>query len=287
MISRKKTRKRLIWITVLVLLAALLVYALFFRQAKAVYEEETAKTQDIVTYYSFSGNIEPGDTEVVTTTSPMKVKTIYVKEGDLVEEGDNIIAPKNGDKLEAGITGTVTDIFVEKDDTVGSGKDLFRIADYANPVVSIRVDEYDVGSLQAGMTATVYIHALDKTLQGTVTEIDQEATVEDSIAYYDAKVSVPQDGTLLMGMTAEVTVIKDKAEMATTLSVKAIQFDESSQPYVFCYSRGEEIVRQPLLLGINNGSIVQVVDGVKSGETVLIPKEDAVALMPFQAMRSR
>ena len=35
---------------------------------------------------------------------------------------------------------------------------------------------------------------------------------------------------------------------------------------------GDEIVRQSVLLGINNEYHWQIKDGVKSGETILIPK---------------
>jgi len=173
------------------------------------------------------------------------------------------------------------------DDTVSAGRDLFRIADYDHPFVTIRVDEYDVGALSVGMEVTVYVQALDQTLIGTISEIGREAEVSGSIAYYEAKVSVPQDGTLRMGMSAEVTALKDKALSATTVTLSSIQFDEDNKPFVYCYSRGEEIVRQPVMLGINNGSIVQVLDGVKSGETVLIPKKDTIVLTPMAGMRDR
>ncbi len=285
--TRKKRKRKIIWGVLLLALVLIAVYGLFFRPRPAPYDEEAAKTQDIVTYYSFSGNVEPGDEKVVTATTPVRVKSLPIEEGTLVEEDDDIIVPKSGSRVEAGMAGTLAEIYVDVDDTVPTGRDLFRIADYDHPVIAFRVDEYDVGALELGMEVTVYVHALDKTLTGTITEIGREANVSGNIAYYDAKVSVPQDGTLRMGMSAEVTVLKDKAEMATTISLKAVQFDEGSQPYVYCYSRGEEIVRQPLLLGIDNGSIVQVLDGIKSGETVLIPKDDSLAVMPFRNLRDQ
>ncbi len=285
--SRKKRIRKIIWGVLLLVLALVVAYGIFLRPKAARYDEETAKTQDIVTYYSFSGNVEPGDEKIVTSTSPVRVKSLPIEEGTVVTEDDDIIIPKSGSRVEAGMDGVLAEIYVDVDDTVPSGRDLFRIADYDHPVVAFRVDEYDVGALSLGMEVTIYVHALDKPLKGTITEIGREANVSGNIAYYDAKVSVPQDGTLRMGMSAEVTVLKDKAEMATTISIKAIQFDEGSEPYVYCYSRGEEIVRQPLLLGINNGSIVQVLDGVKSGETVLIPRDDSLAMMPFRNLRDQ
>ncbi len=285
--SRKKRTRKIIWGALFLALALIAAYGLFLRPQQAVYDEETAKTQDIVTYYSFSGNVEPGDEKVVTASSPVRVKTLPIEEGAVVKEDDDIIIPKSGSRVEAGMNGVLAEIYVNVDDTVATGKNLFRIADYDHPVVAFRVDEYDVGALSIGMEVTVYINALNKTLTGNISEIDREATVNGNIAYYDAKVSVPQDGTLRMGMSAEVTVLKDKALMATTITLNAVQFDEDNQPYIYCYSRGEEIVRQPLLLGINNGTIVQVLDGVKSGETVLIPKGDVVMITPMAAMRNR
>jgi multidrug efflux pump subunit AcrA (membrane-fusion protein) len=285
--THKKRKRKIIWIALFLVLALIVAYGIFLRPRKPKYDTETAKTQDIVTYFSFSGNVEPGDEKVVTSTSPVRVKSLPIEEGATVKEDDDIIIPKNGSHVEAGMAGVLAEIYVDVDDTVPSGRDLFRIADYDHPVVAFRVDEYVVGALSTGMEVSVYVNALDKTLTGTITEIGREANVTGNIAYYDAKVSVPQDGTLRMGMSAEVTALKDKAEMATTISLKAVQFDEGSEPYVYCYSRGEEIVRQPVLLGINNGSIVQVLDGVKSGETVLLPKDETMAVMPFRSLRNQ
>lgn len=285
--THKKRKRKIIWIAIFLVLALIVAYGIFLRPRKPNYDTETAKTQDIVTYYSFSGNVEPGDEKVVTSTSPVRVKSLPIEEGTVVKEDDDIIIPKSGSRVEAGMDGVLAEIYVDVDDTVPSGRDLFRVADYDHPVVAFRVDEYDVGALSAGMEVSVYVSALNKTLTGTITEIGREANVSGNIAYYDAKVSVPQDGTLRMGMSAEVTALKDKAEMATTISLKAVQFDEGSEPYVYCYSRGEEIVRQPVLLGINNGSIVQVLDGVKPGETVLLPKDETMAVMPFRSLRNQ
>lgn len=283
----KKRKKRILYLSICILLVAFAGYSMFLRPRPVPYNQETAKTQDIITHYSFSGNVEPGDEKIVAASSPIRIKTLPIKEGEAVVEDEDIIIPKSGDRIEARLSGILTDIYVEEDETVQSGRNLFRIADYDNPVVSIRVDEYDVGALSTGMEVTVYVHALDKSLTGTISKIDREAKVSGSIAYYDAKVSVPQDGTLRMGMSAEVTVLKDQALSATTVTLNAIQFDDDSKPFVFCYSRGEEIVRQPVILGINNGSIVQVLDGIKSGETVLIPKDNTLSFPQMPAMGNR
>ena len=277
--ARKKWRKWII-ILIIIVIAAVVCVWLLGRGKAAAYDEETARTQDIVTYYTFSGNIEPKDISVVTASSANKVSSLSVEEGDLVEEEDLLLKTQSGAKYEADISGTVTDVHVEKGDVFPAGAELVRIADYANPVVPIKVDEYDLKALSAGMEVSVEVQALGRTLTGVISSIDQEATVSNNIAYYMAKVAVPQDGTLKMGLSCEVKVPKESALTATTITMNAVQFDDDQQPYVYCYNRGNEVVRQDIVLGVNNGSYVQVLDGIKSGETILIPKDSSMMFMP-------
>ena len=55
------------------------------------------------------------------------------------------------------------------------------------------------------------------------------------------------------------------------MSIEAVQYDENGKPFVYCYDRNDEIVKQTVLLGINDGTIVEIKDGIRSGETVLVP----------------
>lgn len=274
----RKIRRVLIWALVLMILAAAVM--LFLRQkGENAYTTETARTQDIVTYYTFSGNIEPDSAKTVTAMQRGTVKELLLAEGDQVEEDDAVLQPKSGAKYEAPMDGTISDIYVKEDDDFSPGDALFRVADYAHPILKIKVDEYDVSALEKGMKVSVKVHATGQTLEGEIVRIAQEATVSGDIAYYEAKIALPQDGNLVMGLTCEVTVPRESALNATTVSMGAIQYDDNGKPYVYCYSRGNEIVTQTVLLGINNGTIVEIKDGVKSGETILIPSADSRLVM--------
>lgn len=280
-----KAHKRLRWVLSLVVLAAIVCIAVLVGTQKKTnqYTEEIARTQDIVTYYTFSGNLEPGDAQVVYASGRGTVKELLKQEGDLVEDEEAVLQPKSGSKIESTMDGTISDLYVDVDDTYAPGDELFRVADYAHPVLKIKVDEYDISALSKGMEVTVTVQATGKQLTGEITRIAQEATVENDVAYYVVEISVPQDGSLVMGLTCEVAVLRESALNATTVSMDAIQYDENNKPYVYCYSRGDEIVQQTVLLGINNGSIVEIKDGVKSGETILIPKTITYPMMNMGA----
>ena len=271
MVKVKKHGKRVIAAVVVLLLLAAAALSLW-RGQEEQFTEEIARTQDIVTYYTFSGNLEPGDAQVVTAAGRGTVRELLKAEGDVVEAEEDVLQPRSGSRIEAPIAGTISDLYVEEDDDYAPGDELFRVADYAHPVLKIKVDEYDLSALRVGMAVDVTVHATGAQLTGLITRIAQEATVENDVAYYEAEISVPQDGTLVMGLTCEVSVLRDSALNATTVTLDAIQYDEENEPFVYCYSRGDEIVRQRVTLGINNGVIVEVKDGVKSGETILLPK---------------
>ena len=281
----RKSRKVWKWVIgILVVLAVAAVVMLsLLQRSTPQYTEEIAKTQDIITYYTFSGNLDPGDAQVVVARSRGTVKELLKDEGDTVEYEVAVIKPKSGIKIESSMAGTISDMYVKVDDDYTPGTELFRVADYARPLLKIKVDEYDISALQKGMEVTVTVQATGKTLTGSITRIAQEATVVNDIAYYEVEISVPQDGSLVMGLTCEVSVLRESALNATTVSMDAIQYDESNKPYVYCYSRGNEVVRQSVLLGINNGVLVEVRDGVKSGETILLPKTVDFPMMPMRS----
>ena len=62
--------------------------------------------------------------------------------------------------MTAPISGVITAMNVEEGDTyLGEGKALFTIADEQNYIVSASVDEYDISSISADMTAAVIVEA--------------------------------------------------------------------------------------------------------------------------------
>ena len=129
-----------------------------------------------------------------------------------------------------------------------------------------------------GQAADVTVLSTGKMLTGTITRIAQEATVSGDLAYYEVTMTVPQDGTLAMGLSCEIRVLYQSVKNVTTVSIDAIQYDSDGKPFVYCYDRKDDIVQQRVTLGINNGSIVEIVDGIRTGEAVLIPVKNTMEM---------
>ena len=129
-----------------------------------------------------------------------------------------------------------------------------------------------------GQAADVTVLSTSKMLTGTITRIAQEATVSGDMAYYEVTMTVPQDGTLAMGLSCEIRVLYQSVKNVTTVSIDAIQYDSDGKPFVYCYDRKDDIVQQRVTLGINNGSIVEIIDGIRTGEAVLIPVKNTMGM---------
>lgn len=282
----KKRMKKLIPLLVVLVIVIAAAY-LFFRRGDAInYTEETARTQDIDTCYTFSGNLEPGDAEVICATARGTVKEWYFEEGDLVEKDDVVLLTTGGTRVKSTASGTISDLYVEEDDSFSMGEALLRVADYAHPLLHIRVDEYDVAAIRKGQQVSIKVQATGEKLTGTVSRIAQEATVVNDVAYYEAEIAVEAGADVKMGLTCEITVPRESVDSAVTLSMDAIQYDDDGKPFVYMYDRNDRLIQQSVILGINNGIIVEIRDGVRSGETVLIPPAGMTELMK-QMMQTR
>lgn len=88
--ASKRNQKRNVAIIIFISLAVVTGVILFMRPKdnSGGYTEETAKISDIVTYYSFSGNLEASDEKNIIADKMIKIKEFNVKEGDYVKAGD-------------------------------------------------------------------------------------------------------------------------------------------------------------------------------------------------------
>ena len=282
---KKKTRKRLIWLLVLAAAAAAVWY-FFFRGQSVQFTEETARTMNIETFYTFSSNLEPDGADIYVAAVNGTVRQWLYEEGDEVTENDNVVIYENGTRVKSPRNGTISDLYIDAGNDFHAGDALFRVADYAHPKIIIRVDEYDVSAMKKGLPVSVNVLSTGAVVEGEITRIAQEATVSGDLAYYETEITLPQDGTLAMGLTVEVLVPRQSVQNATTVSMSAIQYDDNDEPFVYVYDNSGKVATQSVTLGINNGLIVEITDGLKSGETVLIPPSFDFPMMPMM-MRNR
>lgn len=279
----RKKRKKWPWIILIVLVIA--IAAILFSASRTVSQslnEETAQKRDIVTYYSFSGNLIPVTDETQTAKDSLKVKELYVSEGDHVAQGDALLRAADGTRVYAAYEGTIETLYAETDDQLQLGSQIARIVDYDALEVSVDVDEYDIGAVEVGKEGTVYINALDLSVTGVVSDIARSATTEGGVSYYEVKLQIQAAQGVRSGMSVEVNLLNQQALDAVTLSLDCLSYDEYNKPFVYRKDADGKLAAVYVQTGVSDGRNIEITSGLSDGDTVYYQSDD---LARFFAMR--
>jgi HlyD family secretion protein len=115
------------------------------------------------------------------------------------------------------VNGTVLAKYAEPNEITSFGKPLYKIADLTTMELRVYLSEPQLASIKIGQEVTVKIDDLDamKSMKGTIDWIATEAeftpkiiqTKEERVALvYAVKIKVANDGTLKIGMPAEMWI---------------------------------------------------------------------------------
>jgi len=265
---KSKIKKRIFLFLTLIIVIALAVVAVIARPKANNYESVDAKNGNIKTYFSFSGNVEAKNRESVMSEKVMQISDIKVKEGEKVKEGDVLFTTTTDDEITAEINGEVSKLNIEENEQVMAGISLIEIVDYDNLKINVKVDEYSSSTLKVGKKADVYINALDKNITGTIKSISKEGQVVNGVTYFTADIDLKKDKAIKVGMSAEIKFPSKSVSDVVTLPMSVIQFDESNNPFVYLKDEKKNLIKTPIKTGINDGTTVEVVSGIKKGDLV-------------------
>ena len=274
----------MIWTIIGILVLIFIIFVSSQKKEDVNYDATTAVVEEMTTYYSFSGSIEAKNKESIVLTSVTQIDTINVSEGDKVNKDDILFTTIQGNQFRTSINGEVANVYVSEGDVVTAGTIAVDITDYSNLQVKVKVDEYDIKSVEVGKEAKVIINALDKEVLGTVSHVSKEAQSLNGVSYFMATIDLKEDSELRVGMSTEVKIINDSVKDAVVIPMDAIQFDYQNLPYVYYYNNQGEVVTKAVEVGMTDGIMVEIVSGIKAGEEVLIPKTFGFTT-PFEMMQ--
>ena len=281
--KKKKSRKWLGWIIAGLVFIIVIVFS-SQKEESINYDSITAMGEDVTTYYSFSGNIEAKNKESVVLTAMNQIDTIEVSEGDQVKKDEVLFTTLQGSEVKASIDGEVANIYVTEGDVVTAGTIIMDLIDYSNLQVKVKVDEYDVKSVEVDKEAIVTINALDKEVKGTVSHLSKEAQSLNGVSYFVATIDLNEDSELRVGMSTEVKMVNESVTDVIVIPMSALQFDYTNLPYVYYRNNQGEVMTKTVELGITDGTLVEVISGLEEGEEILIPKTIEF-MTPFDMMQ--
>lgn len=184
--------------------------------------------------------------------------------------------------IRAPIRGTVLSRDVEIGSPVSSILNLganatlvMTLGDIDQVFVRGKVDEADIGRVRLGQPARIRVETFkDKVFNGRVTQISPMGVEKDNVTNFEVRVSIDNPGKeLKANMTANAEIVLEEHADALIVPEAAITYDAQKNAFVEVVSPGAKNGRKkiPVKLGVGNGTKVQILDGLKQGDKVILP----------------
>jgi len=164
------------------------------------------------------------------------------------------------------ISGYVTSMSV----TVGgvAGQQMAAsVADDSKLVIKNTVSESLAGKINVGDKVDVYVSSLDKIFEGTVTTASKIPSIGTVTYPIEIELSDPND-ELMAGMFAEIRIKSEHMESALVVPSEAVIIKNGESVVVTL--DGTMPVFNKVETGIDNGELVEIISGVKQGQTIVV-----------------
>ncbi len=184
--------------------------------------------------------------------------------------------------IRAPIRGTVLTRDVEIGSPVSSILNLganatlvMTLGDIDQVFVRGKVDEADIGHVRLGQPARIRVETFrDKVFNGRVTQISPMGVEKDNVTNFEVRVSIDNPGKeLKANMTANAEIVLEERPNALIVPEAAIAYDSQKNAFVDLVDPVAKNGRRrvPVTLGIGNGTRIQVLEGIKDGDKIVLP----------------
>ena len=176
--------------------------------------------------------------------------------------------------LKAPIGGVIASVSTQEGETVAAGLNaptFVTIIDLERLQVDAFVDEVDIGKARVGQKAVFTVDSFPgKEFEGKVSAIHPKAVLQENVVYYDVVVEItsPYGGLLRPEMTASVTVCLEARQGVLAIPGKAVK-RRAGKTVVYVSAAGGAEPRE-IKVGWKDGAHLEVVSGLREGETVLL-----------------
>lgn len=205
-----------------------------------------------------------------------RIKRIFENNGVSRQEYDNAftqfelsranwLSIQNMVTVRAPISGYLTRLNVQASDNVDSGDELFTISNYNRLKTTIWVSDHEISHIIRGQKAEAEWEG--HRVYGDVVQVD--LSMDRSTRAFAVLVEFDNyDHTILSGITAEIRIITYTKENSLVLNRKEM-VKEGDSWFVFLAENGIASKKE-LLTGLNQGMNIEILNGLKVGDNVII-----------------
>ena len=158
--------------------------------------------------------------------------------------------------------------------STGSSSSAFiTLVDLTHYEVKVGFSEADAARVKVGEAATVTLDAVTgETYSGKVTQLDVTSTLVSNVVTYYAMVRLDDSAAIAKikpGMTAQVTIVVEKADDAVTVPSTAISSRGTSANVTVQNAAGKKVQRT-LTIGLRGDQSIQITSGLAAGEKIVV-----------------
>ncbi|MCP4723500.1 MAG: efflux RND transporter periplasmic adaptor subunit [bacterium] len=172
-------------------------------------------------------------------------------------------------EVKSPISGTVTDIFYEKGETVSPGMPIMRIATLGRVVIEIQVGETEIPLLEKGQKALVSAKSFpDQVFDGSVYTI--ALSTDPQKRNFNIEILIPNSEMKLKpGMFSVVELIIDRVQEVIAVPADAV-LKNGDTSYIYVVQSNMTVKQVMVDPGVNDGEWIEVPAGISEGDVVVI-----------------
>ena len=252
-----------------------------YERIKALYEAGAASKQTLDSMeakYKVAKNQYESAKEQLRLTEERLPKNIEALRAQVAQAEAQVELIKTNIKnsvIRAPISGMISSKQINPGEMCQAGVTLGSIVNIDKVKVVIDVPEEDINKIREGQEVTVNIDALgDKgKIKGKISIISPASA---SSRLFKVKIEMEnKDYKLKPGMFAKVNIIRDIKENVITIPKDALVIKKHGNVvYVVKEGKAEERL---VKIGVTNGDRVEITEGLKEGETVVISGQNMLA----------
>lgn len=226
------------------------------------------------------GRIEvfPGKRHVISSRIPGRALKVKVKPDQGVKPGDELLVlesrqpgdPPPSVTITAPIAGVVAELQVAPGKPVSPDDSLMSIVDLGIVHAIAKVPEHFAGRIAVGQKARIRVPGYpDKTFEAVLEHLGALADAETGTL--EAAFHVANPGLILRpGMRAEFSIVTNSRAGVMSVPRAAVQGEGASRfVYIADYDLENAFEKVPVVIGEQNETMVEIVNGLFPGDTVV------------------
>lgn len=195
----------------------------------------------------------------------------------LRSELDAVLEDLDSLSVRAGTEGVVSGLDLSPNQTVQEGKALFTVQSSDQIKIDVQIDEIDIVNIEIGETASVSFDALSgESYSASVTKINPIGVSENNVTRFTVTLLLENAPSVMIGMSADVEIISQRAENALLIPAHAIQII-GGEKYVALEGdvdekAGTANASHRVETGVTDGVSIEITQGLSEADRVAVPQ---------------